>query len=381
VLIPVIHAAEPMPSQAAADSLKPAPEAPSAAQRRVGRFLVREVIGRGSHGVVYAAVDPVLGREVAIKAIPLSARQGGPSERELGFLREAKIAAGLNHPSIVTVFDAGRTEAIAYLAMERLQGSDLHHWLSMNGHMSAEMAAAIMARVADALHFAHRRGLIHRDLKPSNIFLTRDLKPKVLDFGVALALSKQGSEEDCRKLIGTPNYMSPEQAMGRTLDVRSDVFSLGAILYEMLCGERAFDGSGVDEILTKVVRMEPAALRALRPELPQTLVDIVARAMAKNPADRYPSAAHLRHDLAAFAGRPVASAPATEAEAEAPPARVQALAARLPLPRLSIRLRARPTVTASLLGVLLLALTYLLWLQGAPHPAATAARAARIAPP
>jgi serine/threonine-protein kinase len=286
----------------------------------IGRFVVGEEIGRGSNGVVYAATDPVLGRDIAIKAIPLDplnpARQGA----EAGFLQEAKMAAGLNHPSIVTVFDAGRTESIAYIAMERLHGLDLHHWLGANRPMSPENAAALIARVCDAVHFAHRRGLIHRDIKPSNIFMSRDLKPKVLDFGIALAQGKQGNADEPPKLIGTPNYMSPEQALGRPLDARSDIFSIGAILYEILTGHRAFDGANVDEILTKVVKVDPPPLSHWRPDIAPAIGEIVFRALAKNPANRYQTAAQLRNDLAAFAGRPVPpeTSPFGEAQQEMP---------------------------------------------------------------
>jgi len=272
---------------------------------RIGRFLVHEEIGRGSNGVVYSATDPVLGRDVAIKAIPLNAQYPGHADMEAGFLQEAKIAAGLNHPSIVTVFDAGKTDSLAYIAMERLKGSDLHYWLANNRCMSAENAAALIARVADAVHFAHRRGLIHRDIKPSNIFLGRDMKPKVLDFGIALAQEQQGRPDEPKKLIGTPNYMSPEQALARPLDARSDVFSIGTILYELITGHRAFDGANIDEILTKVVKIDPPNVTSWRPDVSPVMGEIVMRALAKEPANRYQTAAQLRNDLAAFAGRPV----------------------------------------------------------------------------
>jgi eukaryotic-like serine/threonine-protein kinase len=287
----------------AVDVREPAPATPGVPQR-IGRFIVREEIGRGSNGVVYAATDPVLGRDVAIKAIPLKV-QPVQLEGDAGFLQEAKIAAALNHASIVTVFDAGKTDTFAYIAMERLNGSDLHHWLQNNRPMSAESAAALMARVADAVHYAHRRGLIHRDIKPSNIFLGRDMKPKVLDFGIALALGNKAQGSETRKLIGTPNYMSPEQALGRPLDARSDVFSIGTILYELITGERAFDGEKVEDILSKVVKSEPAALSNWRQDISPLMREIIARALAKNPAQRYQSAGQLRNDLAAFAGRPV----------------------------------------------------------------------------
>jgi serine/threonine-protein kinase len=298
------------------ESAPPQPGVPA----RIGRFVIGEEIGRGSNGVVYAASDPVLGRDIAIKAIPLDPLNPAQQGVEAGFLQEAKMAAGLNHPSIVTVFDAGKTETIAYIAMERLHGSDLHHWLAANRPMSAESAAALIARVSDAVHFAHRRGLIHRDIKPSNIFLGRDLKPKVLDFGIALAQGKQGHADEPSKLIGTPNYMSPEQALGRPLDARSDVFSIGAILYEVITGHRAFDGANVDEILTKVVKTDPPPLSDWRPDVSPVIGEIVFRALAKNPANRYQTAAQLRNDLAAFAGRPVAPAtnPPGESTVSAP---------------------------------------------------------------
>jgi serine/threonine-protein kinase len=291
--------------------------AQAAVPARIGRFVVREEIGRGSNGVVYSATDPVLGRDVAIKAIPLNAQYPGHADMEAGFLQEAKIAAGLNHPSIVTVFDAGKTDSLAYIAMERLKGSDLHHWLANHRRMPAENAAALIARVADAVHFAHRRGLIHRDIKPSNIFLGRDMKPKVLDFGIALAQEQQGRPDEPKKLIGTPNYMSPEQALARPLDARSDVFSIGTILYELVTGHRAFDGADIDEILTKVVKIDPPGVTSWRPEVSPVLGEIIMKALAKDPANRYQTAAQLRNDLAAFAGRPVG--PATSPGGEPPP--------------------------------------------------------------
>jgi serine/threonine-protein kinase len=315
---------------------------------RIGRFLIREEIGRGSNGVVYAAVDPVLGRDVAIKAIPLTAQQPGQPSIEAGFLQEAKIAAGLNHPSIVTVFDAGKTDGIAYIAMERLKGADLHHWLASNRTMSAESAAALIARVADAVHFAHRRGLIHRDIKPSNIFLGRDMKPKVLDFGIALAQGQQAHPDEPRKLIGTPNYMSPEQALGQPLDARSDVFSIGAILYELITGHRAFDGADIDEILTKVVKIDPPLLSSWRADVSPVMAEIVCRAMAKDPASRYQTAGQLRNDLAAYAGRPVGPATSPPGEPLRPP-------------RAQLHLPGPGALVATGVAVLGLSLTFALW--------------------
>src|ERR1700740_3472127 len=286
-----------MVSQAVAtQSYEPSAAMPPA-PKQIGRFEVRSEIGRGSNGVVYAAFDPVLGRELAIKAIPLAGDNLIRRRAEASFLQEAKSAASLNHPGIVTVFDAGKTDSEAYIWMERLYRSDLHDWLGSRNRLAPKAIASMMARVSDAVHYAHRRGLIHRDLKPSNIFLTRDMKPKVLDFGGALAQYNDTPPNASRQLIGTPNYMSPEQAFGRPLDVRSDVFSMGAILYELLTGQRAFDGNQVEETLTRVASQMPAPIDQLNPDVPGELIEIVHRAMAKDASERYQSAAEMRNDL------------------------------------------------------------------------------------
>lgn len=295
----------------AASTLVSLPTEPSAllasAPRMVGRFSIRAEIGRGSNGVVYSAFDPVLSREVAIKAIPLTHDRKWSERIEANFINEAKAAAGLNHPHIVTVFDAGKSEQIAYLAMERLHGRDLHEVIVSGQHLSPRQVASLMTRVADAVHFAHKRGLVHRDIKPSNIFIQRDGKPKVLDFGVALANLGEATTER-RQLIGTPNYMSPEQALGRKLDARSDVFSIGTILYELLAGRRAFDGSTIDETLAQVISDAPAALETQKPSIPPRLIEICNRALEKDIDKRYQSAGDLRNDLAAFAGQPSTTA-------------------------------------------------------------------------
>lgn len=346
-----------MVSQALANSPYEPPVVMPPAPRQIGRFEIRSEIGRGSNGVVYAAFDPVLGREVAIKAIPLAADSQARRRAETGFLQEAKNAASLNHPGIVTVFDAGTTDEAAYIAMERLYGNDLHDCLSTGSKLSTKAIASLMARVADAVHYAHRRGVIHRDLKPSNIFLTRDHKPKVLDFGVAL--TPYATAAKTPQLIGTPNYMSPEQAQGRELDARSDVFSMGAILYELLTGQRAFEGALVDEILARVAGQPPTPVFELNPDLPAELVQIVQRSLAKNPGDRYQSAAEMRNDLVAVAQEdPGTAAPATQ--------RRVAL-----LNRHSVRL---------IVAVLAVSLSIIILALERPHRSATAGAAQAAAP-
>ena len=295
--------------------------------KTIGRFTVLNEIGRGSYGVVYAAHDPVLGREVAIKLIPLAREEQYRTQMEASFLREAKSAGGMSHPSIVTIYDAGKTDALAYIAMERLHGQDLHEYLATGNKMSPRQAAAMMMRVADAIHYANKRGLVHRDIKPSNIFLSRDLKPKLLDFGTALAPVSEPVQRGARQLVGTPNYMSPEQAKGETLDARSDIFSLGTILYELLAGRRAFDGRTIDDTLDQVLNAAPRAVERIRPDTPPALAQIVHRAMARDPGERYQKASELRNALAEFVdgSRPASvDAPGAQSPGKPLPARAPA---------------------------------------------------------
>jgi serine/threonine-protein kinase len=238
---------------------------------------------------------------VAIKIIPLAREAQFRTQIEANFLREAKSAGAMSHPSIVTIYDAGKTDTLAYIAMERLHGQDLHEYLAGGNRMSPRQAASMMMRLADAIHYANKRGLVHRDIKPSNIFLSRDLKPKLLDFGTALApVAVEDKDNSTRHLVGTPNYMSPEQAKGEPLDARSDIFSLGTILYELLTGRRAFDGRTIDETLEQVVSAHPRAVDKLRPETPPALVAVVRKAMERDPGQRYQKAADFRNALADF---------------------------------------------------------------------------------
>ena len=335
-----------------------APEV-TAPPKNIGRFTILNEIGRGSYGVVYAAHDPVLGREVAIKVIPLAREEQFRTQMEASFLREAKSAGGMSHPSIVTIYDAGKTESLAYIAMERLHGQDLHEYLASGNRMSPRQAAAMMMRVADAIHYANKRGLVHRDIKPSNIFLSRDLKPKLLDFGTALAPVAEPAQRGSRQLVGTPNYMSPEQANGESLDARSDIFSLGTILYELLSGRRAFDGRTIDETLDQVLGAAPKPVEKIRPDTPPALAQIVRRAMSREPRERYQKASELRNALAEFVdGSRPASADASAVHA-APPQAVARRPARGPW-----------LVALALLAILVVGGATLLTNREAPAPVA-----------
>ena len=341
--------------------------------KTIGRFTILNEIGRGSYGVVYAAHDPVLAREVAIKIIPLSREDQFRMQIEASFLHEAKSAGGMSHPSIVTIYDAGKTDSFAYIAMERLHGQDLHEYLASGNRMSPRQSAAMMMRVADAIHYANKRGLVHRDIKPSNIFLSRDLKPKLLDFGTALAPMPETKPRGTRQLVGTPNYMSPEQADGAPLDARSDIFSLGTILYELLCGRRAFEGRTVDETLDQVLVASPKPVDRIRPETPAPLVEIVRKAMAKEPSTRYQKAAELRNALADFVDG--SRAPA-ETSIALRPAALSAVA-----PRRKPALGGR-TMVAIVTGLIaLVVLIFALRRDVVPEPAPTASLPAAVSTP
>jgi serine/threonine protein kinase len=335
----------------------------------IGRFTILNEIGRGSYGVVYAAHDPVLGREVAIKLIPLTPDEQFRTQIEANFLREAKSAGGMSHPSIVTVYDAGQTDAFAYIAMERLHGQDLHEYLVDGNRMSPRQAAAMMMRVADAIHYANKRGLVHRDIKPSNIFLSRDLKPKLLDFGTALAPVAEPAQRGTRQLVGTPNYMSPEQARGAALDARSDIFSLGTILYELLSGRRAFDGRTIDETLDSVLTASPKPLDKLRPDTPLALLDVVRKAMAKAPSDRFQKASELRNALAEFV------------DGTRPGASDVSVATRPPVAAPSHRSPGRIALAVFALAVALIVIAAALRREPQPTPVSEAATPMPVIPP
>jgi len=319
--------------------------------KTIGRFTILNEIGRGSYGVVYAAHDPVLAREVAIKIIPLAREDQFRTQIEASFLHEAKSAGGMSHPSIVTIYDAGKTDAFAYIAMERLHGQDLHEYLASGNRMSPRQSASMMMRVSDAIHYANKRGLVHRDIKPSNIFLSRDLKPKLLDFGTALAPAPETKLRGTRQLVGTPNYMSPEQADGATLDARSDIFSLGTIMYELLCGRRAFDGRTVDETLDQVLAASPKPVDRIRPETPPALVEIVRKAMARDPAARYQKAAELRNALADFVDG--SRAPSADAAIAGRPSEPRAATA--PVRKRALRARAMVAIVTGAVAMIVLA--------------------------
>jgi len=282
-------------------------------ESRLGEFrLVRE-IGRGGMGIVYEAEQEPLGRRVALKVLPAGAAL---DERlSIRFLKEARAAARLDHPGIVHVFTSGRAQGVLYFAMELIEGRSLAE-LVAGGPMDPDAAARIAAEVARALDHAHRSGLVHRDVKPENILLGPDGRARITDFGLVHEASA-ASFTLSHHVLGTPAFIAPEQAIGGPVDPRSDVYGLGAVLYNLLTGRAPYAGELPSVVLGRVLTSAPEPILSLAPDLPRALVAICERAMARKSEDRYPTALALAEDLEAYLG---VAAPAEGSEAGRPPA-------------------------------------------------------------
>ncbi len=265
---------------------------------QIGRYEIRRELGRGVMGVVYQAWDTILGRTIALKTIkPVadSAEQREAWERR--FLIEAQAAARLSHPAIVVVYDVGRDPDtdILYIALEYLDGQSLAQRSGPGRPLPWRDTLRIVSQVAEGLHHAHTQGVIHRDIKPANVMVVPSGDAKILDFGVARL--DEGSLTNPGDLCGTPLYMSPEQASGHALDARSDIFSLGAVAWTLLTGQSPFEAPTVSAILMRVMHKSPAAPSEIVPGIPRHVDEILARALAKMPEDRYPDARQLAEDV------------------------------------------------------------------------------------
>lgn len=270
----------------------------SSVAMNIGRYEVIDEIGHGAMGTVCRARDPLIERTVAIKTVAIAQLRQDGAETETRFLREAQSAGRLSHPNIVTIYDVGETDGLAYIAMEYLPGATLRNLMN-KGPMPLDLALDTTLQMAEALAFAHEHGVIHRDIKPANVVVTgRNGRIKLTDFGIA-HLANSGHTL-AGQMLGSPRYMSPEQAMGRELDGRSDIFSLGAVLYEMLTGQYAFDGDSLPTIVYRVINQTSTPLSTLRANLPDGLADLVSRMLSKEP-DARPDARLLVSELHAFA--------------------------------------------------------------------------------
>jgi serine/threonine protein kinase len=269
---------------------------------RIGRYEIEAELGRGAMGIVYRANDPVLTRKVAIKTILLSPDPDERQEYETRFFTEAKAAGGLSHPNIITIYDLGHEGDVAYMAMELLEGRELRNVLDSE-QIPLLSALEYAVQMAQGIAYAHDRGVIHRDLKPANIMIvgTEDAQGgqvKIMDFGIARLTSAQ-SRTRTGLMLGSPKYMAPEQIAGKMLDHRCDIFSLGVMLYEMATGFAPFNANDVNQIMYQVCNTEQRPPSQINPAAPAMLDLIAAKALAKNPADRYADAHQFVADLLA----------------------------------------------------------------------------------
>ncbi len=275
-----------------------------------GRYQVVRKLGAGGMANVYLAEDQELGRRVAIKI--LNDRHANDEQFVERFRREAKNAAALSHPNIVSIYDRGEAEGTYYIAMEYLDGRSLKELIISRGPAPLNVAVEYARQILSALRFAHRHGIVHRDIKPHNVLVDAEGRVKVTDFGIARAGTSQMTEAG--SIVGTAQYLSPEQARGTQVDQRSDLYSLGIVLYELVTGTLPFNGDTPVEIAMKHLSQTPELPSVLRPELPRELDLVVTRALAKDPADRYQSAEEMDADLERLA-RGAAVSPETEESA------------------------------------------------------------------
>ncbi len=291
----------------------PEPEAASAGRDRpdllpsighIGRYALKYKIGEGGLGTVYAAHDPLLSRLIAIKTLHVGMSPDDRNQFNAIFLNEAKAAGSLNHPHIVTMYDVGTSEQGTYIAMELLRGKDLRHLLAMGWKPTPAQSALIVRRVADALSYAHHKGVIHRDIKPANILMVGRTQPRVLDFGIARMrqaeslAQRDDPQSRFQELVGgSPFYMAPEQVQHKAVDRRVDVYALGVVLYELLTFQRAFHGDSLQEIADSVLNKRVPLAHEVNPSVPKVLSEIAAQAMHRDPDQRTWSARRLSAQL------------------------------------------------------------------------------------
>ncbi|ATX80252.1 serine/threonine protein kinase [Mariprofundus aestuarium] len=256
----------------------------------LGRYEIFSELGKGAMGTVYLGKDPQINRQVAIKTLALSKEFEADQLEEVKkrFFHEAEIAGMLNHPNIVTIFDAGAEHDLAYIAMEYLDGIDLIRYTQKGKTLPIPTTLKIVAKVAEALQYAHDHGVIHRDIKPANIMILKNKSVKVTDFGIAHI--NDSSKTKAGIVMGTPSYMSPEQLSGKKVDGRSDLFSLGVMLYEMVAGVRPFTADSISKLMLKVARVPHTDVRELDPEVPDSVAELINSMLAKNPENRIASA-------------------------------------------------------------------------------------------
>jgi serine/threonine-protein kinase len=276
----------------------------------LGRYQVEKELGKGAMGVVYLGKDPKIGRVVAIKTMALSQEFDADELQDVKdrFFREAETAGRLNHPNIVTIFDAGEEHDLAYIAMEFLKGKDLAPYIKPENLLPLPKVMSIIARVAEALSYAHTNSVVHRDIKPANIMYDLESDTvKVTDFGIARITDS--SKTKTGMVLGTPSYMSPEQLAGKKIEGRSDLFSLGVTLYQLASGHLPFQGDSMAQLMFKIANEPHADILTFNPALPACLVDIVNRSLEKDPEKRFQTGEEMANAIkacAASGGEPAA---------------------------------------------------------------------------
>jgi serine/threonine protein kinase len=278
------------------------PTRPGNERQTLGRYQIERELGRGAMGVVYLGRDPKIGRRVAIKTMALSHEFAGDEliEARERFFREAETAGRLQHPDIVTIFDAGEERELAYIAMEYLKGENLQAYTQAPKLLPVVTVLQVVARVAEALNYAHSQGVVHRDIKPGNVVvdLAADMV-KVTDFGIARVADSARTRTGM--VLGTPSYMSPEQLAGRRVDGRSDLYSLGVMLFQLLTGRLPHRSESMAELMQQIANQPAPDIRTLRADLPEALARVVALVLEKRPEGRYTGGQQLAADLRAVA--------------------------------------------------------------------------------
>lgn len=355
-------------------ALFPAPKKSASMEKLTeGRYRILGELGRGAMGVVYKAHDRIIGRVVALKTIPVEAQDAEKEQLVERLKVEARAAGMLDHPNIVTVYDVGEEAGLFYLTMQFLEGKTLAQAHADRELLPLGRVQELMQQLCAAVGFAHKSGVIHRDLKPSNLLVTKQGTLKILDFGIAkladVGLTKAGM------ILGTPSYLAPEQAAGRRIDSRADIFSIGAILYELLTGERAFPGDTTTTVIYKILNDDPIPLRAIEPSLPPALDVVVRKALAKDPLQRFQTCEEMAEAL-----RQVAAGGTLNLQPPAPRAAAAAETVATPMtPALAAKRSRMPLAIAALL-VLALATAIGAWLWRRPTPAVSDSVAVRPAP-
>ena len=294
--------------------------------KSLGRYQVKGVLGKGAMGLVYDGHDAQLDRRVAIKTIlTRNLDEATAKNYEMRFRREVRAVARLNHPNIVQVYDFGTEGELAYIVMEYIQGRELKDILDAKEGLELGKIFHLMGELLDALHFAHEAGVIHRDVKPANVMIDAKGHAKLADFGVARVTETEGDQGEATRagaMVGTPSYMSPEQIQGQTIDRRTDIFSAGILFYQLLTGQKPFEGTGMG-LAMKIVQNDPVPPTKLV-QIPPVIDSVVARALAKEPDKRYQTARAFAEDLKLILeGKPPkeasvpAKAPQTKAGGEA----------------------------------------------------------------